>query len=158
MRTRMNNVRCQREIGQWLGVLLLAATCGCYSVDSRGRKVTVRDGLPRGNPKGYAEFFLSENTHVESIGVCRVGDELDLMFVNRLAFVDGQSTRSRVAAPPGLQNFVIECGSRFQISVPISEGMITPVQLDFGEVMDWAGGTRPVRWTVLSPAPYTPVR
>src|SRR5207249_4101053 len=93
--------------------------CACYSVDSQGRRIAVRDGLPQDGAKGFAEFRLSLDSDVKSVTVRRVGDRK--LFGAALVQINGgESALLRIAAPPGLQQFLVATQKR--ISVPISEG------------------------------------
>ena len=118
-------------MSRYLPVLLFAWLCGCYSVDSEGHKVGIRDGLPRGAPKGFAEFRLSLDSNVQSVTVRRPGDK-NLLGADIVQLNGGKSALLRIAAPPGLQEFLVAGQKR--ITVPISEDMITPVELQIRTV------------------------
>jgi len=110
----------------WGCIATIPLLCACYSVDSQGRKVAVRDGLPKGSAKGFAEFRLSLDSDVQSITVRRVGDR-NLLGADLVQISGRRSASIRIAAPLGLQQFLIAGQAR--VTVPISEGMITPVEL-----------------------------
>ena len=143
---------------RWLVVLLLALLCGCYSIDSQGRKIGVRDGLPEGTAKGFAEFRLSLHSDVQSVRVRRVGDR-KLLGADLIQISGGKSALIRIAAPPGPQEFLV--ASQKRITVPITEGMITPVELEVRTVGPSLFRDIPscdVTFRVSAPIQHVPIR
>jgi hypothetical protein len=106
-----------------LAVLVLV---GCFSKDVNGRKYAVRDPIPVGTPKGFADFTLSPSSNVQTITVRRSGD-------NRFAGADtvhlfrNGSSLLRIGSPPGRQRFII--GSTV-VLVPIIYGKINKVEVE----------------------------
>jgi hypothetical protein len=115
--------------------LLIAAVffSGCITTDAQGRRIGVQDSLPPGTPKGYAEFIVVGNMqlHPYGLSVVREGE------TDRVP-ADAAGTRHylRIAVPPGRQRFVVK--RQKWIEVPITRGMVTPVQIVLGNTQAYA--------------------
>ena len=129
------------------GLLVILFFSGCDSLlfsqgdslDRQGRKikVSINDTVPQGVPKGYAEFYFSEDTPKNLVlWICREGHEGNVVGPDQIAS-HTRFDRLRFAAEPGLQKFEFPKKRMFfkysdfiaTIEVPIREGKVTPVEI-----------------------------
>jgi hypothetical protein len=102
--------------------------CGCESVDSKGRIVSVWQYGSAKNPRGCAEFYMDEQV------VYTAYVELGGYMIPARAPISGFKPRIiRVFAPPGSRNFRIapisDKNSLHDYIIEIKEQMITPVRI-----------------------------
>jgi hypothetical protein len=123
-----------------LAIIPLMIATGCSSLDIRhAETVATADVADKGAPKGYVEFYSTahdapvpilldddpENARpLGAIGLKR-GDKYSH---SRYGIIMGE--KLRVALPPGDHMFRIE-GDGESIKVPVVEGQVTPVEIDY---------------------------
>jgi|GEM_PF-5718594 len=108
-----------------MGTLLLAIS-GCAST-------RVIDRVPRGQAKGYVEFYVPPGkTSVAMPRIYRLegGHEVSLGQTGYL--VKGKKSALRVAEKPGYYSYAIRAGSFHKdIRVKVLDGHVTPVRIAF---------------------------
>jgi hypothetical protein len=148
-----------------LAVAAVAVTlAGCYGPRNVGgvRSLGIVETAPVESDKGYVEF-ISVSRDVP-VPVYQVDDKGNAYLLASVGLRPGDVYHRdryghvvqnlRVSEPPGEQTFAIERNGE-RIEVPVKEGKITPVEVDYTLLQDGdAFRTYRVNYRVFEPVPY----
>lgn len=141
-----------RHLHTVIVIILLAGIVFCSGCANLAESVRLTDNLPKDAKKGYAEFYLSnESTMCMSIPLRQIdGDKVRYIAPVCLHAWSGTvhpRFRRRVACVPGAAAFIVRTGfdaghkpgffedpAGQRVNLVVTEGMVTPVRITLSEV------------------------